>query len=171
VLRPQLRELWRQGTLVAAIACVIARETGAANGDAALVTGLLHNVGRLFILERVHDSSQGAPDMAIWEPVMRDWHALLGRAILQHWKFAPNIVDAVGDQDARDGAATGSDRLTDVLIVATSLVPCVFDRALLEGTVPAVAAFRRLGFSVDACNALLKRTAQQITALRDALAG
>ena len=36
-LRPQLHELWRQGTLVASIAYVLARETRAANPDEALV--------------------------------------------------------------------------------------------------------------------------------------
>src|SRR5271169_1313127 len=48
-LRPQLQELWRKGTLVASIAYVLARETRAANPDEALIAGLMHNIGSLYI--------------------------------------------------------------------------------------------------------------------------
>jgi len=170
-LWPTLQELWRKGTLVAAIAYVLARETGAAKPDAALVTGLLHNVGRLYILERIHDKSQGVPDAAVWDQILHDWHPRLGRLILEHWKFDPAIVAAVADQNAWNRPISASDRLTDVLVAATSLVPCVFCRDLIEHTVASVPSFERLGLAAAECNALLTRTAQQVKSLRDALAG
>ena len=66
VLRPQLQELWRKGTLVASIAYVLARETRAANPDEALVAGLMHNIGNLYITVRAHQHGAvlGADDTA-----------------------------------------------------------------------------------------------------------
>ncbi len=168
-LRPQLQELWRKGTLVASIGYVVARETRAASPDEALVTGLLHNIGRLYLLLRAQTLSSAVIETGMWDQVSHDWHPRIGSAILEHWKFPERITRAVADQNAWDRPTAGGSRLTDVLIVATSLVPCVFYRELLDDTITAVAPFRRLGLDTAACNALLVATAPHINGLRDAL--
>jgi HD-like signal output (HDOD) protein len=168
-LRPQLQELWRKGTLVASIGYVLARETGAARPDEALVTGLLHNIGRLYLIVRAQALSSAVAETGMWDQVVHDWHPRIGSAILEYWKFPEPIVRAVADQNAWDRPATGN-RLTDVLIAATSLVPCVFYRQLLDDTVTAVAPFQRLGLATADCNRLLAATAPHINGLRDALA-
>jgi hypothetical protein len=58
-----------------------------------------------------------------------------------------------------------------VLVCATSLVPCVYYRDLIDETVPAVSAFQRLGLDAPRCRVLLADSARQIRQLRDALAG
>ena len=50
---------------------------------------------------------------------MHDWHPRVGRAILEHWKFAEQIAMAIGDQNAWDRPSSDSGPLTDVLIAAT----------------------------------------------------
>lgn len=169
-LRPQLQELWRKGALVASIGYVVARETHATNPDEALVTGLLHNVGRLYLLLRARTLSSAVIETGMWDQVSHDWHPRIGSAILEHWKFPERVVRAVADQNAWDRPTAGGSALTDVLIVATSLVPCVFYRELLDDTVTAVAPFRRLVLATDDCNRLLAATAPHIHGLRDALA-
>ena len=170
MLRPQLQELWRKGTLVASIAYVLARETRAANPDEALVAGLMHNIGSLYITVRAHQ--HGAPlgvDDAATQ-VLKHGHPRIAGAILGHWKFAPSIVSAVGNQNATTLPAIGAGPLTDVLIAAISLVPCVFFRRLLDETVTAVAAFQRLELDAAACKRMLSTTARQIKSLHSALA-
>ncbi len=169
-LRPQLQELWRKGALVAAIAYVVARETRAALPDEALVSGLMHNLGRLYLLVRARGLSSEVAESGLWDQVQHDWHPRIGRMILEHWKFPERIVFAVADQNAWDRPAEGGTPLTDVLIVATSLVPCVFYRELITDTVTAVAPFQRLGLDASACQGLLAATASQVASLRDALA-
>jgi HD-like signal output (HDOD) protein len=169
-LRPQLQELWRKGTLVASIAYVLARETRAANPDEALVAGLMHNIGNLYITVRAHQhgAELGVDDAAT--RMLGNGHPRIAAAILGHWKFAPSIVSAVGNQNATDLPATGAGPLTDVLIAAISLVPCVFYRALLDETLTAVAAFQRLALDAAACKRMLASTARQIKSLHSALA-
>lgn len=170
-LQPQLQELWRKGTLVAALAFVLAKETKAVNPDEALVTGLLHNVGRLYILVRAHSKGPDVAADAGWDLVLHDWHPRIGRAILTQWRFPEAIVDAVGDQNQWDRVGTGGEPLSDVLVAATSLVPCAFDRDLLDDTLIAIAPFRRLGLEAESCRRLLASTAHQVRSLRDALLG
>jgi HD-like signal output (HDOD) protein len=170
-LRPQLHELWRKGTLVASIAYVLARETRAANPDEALVAGLMHNIGSLYITVRAHQhgATLGADDAAT--RVLDQGHPRIAGAILGHWKFAPSIVSAVSNQNASTVPATGAGPLTDVLIAAISLVPCVFYRGLLDETVTAVTAFQRLALDAADCKRLLGTTARQIKSLHSALVG
>ena len=169
VLRPQLHELWRKGTLVASIAYVLARETRAANPDEALVAGLMHNIGSLYIAVRAqqHAAALGVDDAAT--QVLNNGHPRIAGAILGHWKFAPSIVSAVSNQNAATLPAIGAGPLTDVLIAAISLVPCVFFRGLLDETVTSVAAFQRLELDAAACKRLLSTTARQIKSLHSAL--
>jgi HD-like signal output (HDOD) protein len=171
VLRPQLHELWRQGALVASMAHVLARETGAANPDEALVAGLMHNIGSLYIVVRAHEHGAvlGTDDAAIQQ--LNRGHPRIAGAILSHWKFAPAIVSAVSNQSGSDLPTVESGRLTDVLIAAIALVPCVYDRELLADTATAIASFQRLALDAAGCERLLHTTAQQIKSLHTALVG
>jgi HD-like signal output (HDOD) protein len=166
-LRPTLQKLWRQGTLVASIAYVIARETQVAKPDEALMTGLMHNIGRLYIA--VSETSHTAEsDCKAWADMVQEWHPRIAGAILKHWKFPPPIVAAVSAQNEPQRESSG-DGMTDVLTAAIALVSCVFNRELLEETVSSVPTFQRLGLGAAECRRLLTATADQIKVLQAAL--
>ncbi len=168
-LKSRLQEIWRDGALVAALAYVLARETRAANPDQALVTGLMHNIGQLYIaVTAPRRDKAGAQDEA-WANVVRDWHPRIARSILKHWEFPAAIVAAVGGQDSWDRDNQGEADLTDILIAATALAPCVFQRDLLAGTVTVVPTFQRLRLDAADCTRLLAASAQQIKSLQAAL--
>jgi HD-like signal output (HDOD) protein len=168
-LRPQLQELWRKSTLVAALANAVARATRAVNPDEATIAGLLHNVGRLYILARAESHAPAFQAAGTWDEVLHDWHPQIGRSILEHWKFPETVCVAVAEQNTWDRPRSPTSALPDVLVCATSLVPCVYYRDLLEETVPAVSAFKRLELDPAQCRDLLTASAQQIRQLRDVL--
>jgi len=166
-LRPYIKELWRKGALVASIAYVLARETGAAKPDEALMTGLMHNIGRLYVAVNESRRNESEP----WEQVMAEWHPRIASSILKHWKFPAAIVAAVARQNTSDHETAGDDGLSDVLIVSIALASCVFHRELLDDTVTADPSFGRLGLDSTRCQHLLAAAADQIKALRAALSG
>jgi HD-like signal output (HDOD) protein len=167
--QPRIRELWREGTLVAAIAYALARETRAAIPDEALMAGLLHNIGRLYAAVNAPRRATGGGEEGAWERVVEEWHARIASSILKHWKFPTAIIAAVADQNAPDREPSGEDGLTDLLIAAIALQSCVFHRELLDDTVTAGAPFQRLGLGSAECQHLLVTAADQIKALRVAL--
>jgi HD-like signal output (HDOD) protein len=167
-LRPLIRQLWRKGTLVASIAYVLARETGAAKPDEGLMTGLMHNIGHLYIAVSAPRRAICAESKA-WEQVVKEWHPRIASSILKHWKFPAAIIAAVADQNAWDRQIRGDDGLTDVLIAAISLESCVFHRELLDDTVTAGPSFQRLGLGLAHCQQLLAAASDQIKSLRAAL--
>src|SRR5260221_14000972 len=125
----------------------------------------MHNIGSLYIIVRAHQhgGAVGADEAAT--RVLNNGHPRIAGAILGHWKFASSIVSAVSNQNASALAATQAGPLTDVLIAAISLVPCVFFRGLLDETVTAVAAFQRLALNAADCKRFLCTTAGQIKSL------
>jgi HD-like signal output (HDOD) protein len=168
-LRPHTRQLWRIGALVASIAYVLARETRAAKPDEALMTGLMHNIGDLYI-------TVGTPRRAIcdgeskaWEQLVQEWHPRIAGSILKHWKFPQAIIAAVVNQNTENREGDGDGGLTDVLIAAIALGSCVFHRELLDDTVTANLSFQRLKLGSGDCKRLLASAAAQITALRASL--
>lgn len=167
--QPRIRELWRQGTLVAAIAYALARETRAAIPDEALMAGLLHNIGRLYAAVNAPHRATRGDDERAWERVVEEWHARIASSILKHWKFPAAIIAAVADQNTPNRGVRGADGLTDVLIAAIALQSCVFHRELLDDAVTAGAPFKRLGLGSAESRHLLVTAADQIKALRAAL--
>jgi HD-like signal output (HDOD) protein len=167
-LRPHIRELWRKGALVAAIAYVLARETRAAKPDEALMTGLMHNIGDLYITVATPGRAAGGADSDAWEQLVQEWHPRIAGSILKHWKFPRAIVDTVVNQNTEDHDG-GEVSLTDVLIAAIALGSCVFQRDLLDDAVTAAPSFQRLRLDSAECNRLLASAAVQIKALRAAL--
>jgi HD-like signal output (HDOD) protein len=159
-LRSRLQQLWRDGALVAAIAYVLARETRTANPDEALLTGLLHNIGKLYI---ALNAPPGIDALAAGEAA----HAQIAATILTHWKFPAALVAAVRNQNEADVA--GGDSLTDIVKAATVLVPCVFDRSAMPDIIAAVGAFQRLKLTAEGCNHILAASAEQIRSLRAGL--
>jgi HD-like signal output (HDOD) protein len=131
----------------------------------------MHNIGSLYIITRAHQhgATFGADDAA--SRLLNQGHPRIAAAILGHWKFAPAIVSAVSNQNAPNPSANEAARLTDILIAAIALVPCVFYRELLDGTLTASVPFQRLALDAAACERLLKTTAQQIKSLHSALVG
>lgn len=123
-IRSELEMLWKEATRTAALAYALARRASQINADEAMLTGLVHNIGKLYILsrsQRLIDKQFTAADTAI---IVRDWHANVGKAIVDSWKFAPQIVAAIGDYEEQDRIVRQAD-LGDVLNVASQLCPYV----------------------------------------------
>jgi HD-like signal output (HDOD) protein len=168
-LRPKLQAIWRVGMLVAAISHVIARETRAANPDEAMLTGLMHNIGRLYIT--VHTPTGEMPNerVAVTPDVMNEWHPRCAASILKLWKFPSTIITAVANQtmvERPPGIAIG---LTNVLMAAVALVPAVFRRDQVDEVFQNSPAFGALGLDLDDCRRILVASAQPIRSLQTAL--
>jgi HD-like signal output (HDOD) protein len=169
-LHPYIRELWRKGALVASIAYVLARETGAARPDVALMCGLMHNVGELYITisgpRRLAELANSEP----WRNMVREWHPRIAGSILKQWQFPADIIAAVTQQNIPDNERD-ADGLTDVLVASRALEACVFQRELLDDAVTNGMTFQRLGLNTEKCKQLLAAAGEQIKALRAALSG
>jgi HD-like signal output (HDOD) protein len=164
----ELERLWQEATMVAALSYVVAARVKRINADEAMLTGLLHNVGKIYILARAQRHADLFKDPPVLAQVMRDWHANVGRAIVENWGFPEHLVDAVGEQEHIDRDVAQPD-VGDVLTVAVMMAGFVGHEADLELNMQSVKAFWRLGLDNDKCVHVMRDCVEEISALRTAL--
>ena len=169
-LRPQLQEIWRRSTTVAALAHAVAHRSRATSPDEAMLAGLLHNVGWLYVVARAARHAVVGHSAEAWDDVLRAWHPQIGRAILEHWRFPEHVALAVGEQNVPDRPRGAASVLPDVVVCATTLATCLQHRQSFEAVVPEISAFQRLGLDAARCRLLVVDSAQQIHQMREALA-
>ena len=168
-LAPHLNDLWERSTYVAAYAFVLARTCAKVNPDEAMLTGMMHGIGKLYILTRAVDHPELFSSDTALNDIIAEWYPGVGKAILENWNFAESMAHAVGQDDfARtDG---GPPNLTDVVGVAVMMVSYGTNIAGLERELKDLPAAWRLGLTESKTLAVMQDSAAEITALSQALA-
>lgn len=170
-IRKPLNELWERSVKVAAMAYVVARSWTKVNADQALLAGLLHGMGRVYILTRAVKHPDLFADAAAYQQIVLDWHTSIAKAVLESWEIAPDIIEAVDQYEQLDRSGSGTPDLTDVLTIANLLVSFHTDPEALEMHLGETSASQRLGVSRDSCQKVLQDTADELASLRKALGG
>lgn len=165
-----LNVLWQHSVLVAALCFVIARRAGKINVDTALLTGLVHGVGKLYILTRTVRHPALFSDQAMYQRIVRDWHGNIAKALLENWGIAEEIVAAVHsyEDDARDLRGLSAS-LADILEIADQISTCKDSPELLQERLQERKATARLGLDASKCQVLVGESSKELAALRDAL--
>ena len=163
----ELEELWNEATMVAALCFAVAGRTKV-NADESMLAGLIHNVGKIYILARANRHENMFRDPAALAQVMRDWHCSVGKAIVENWGFPEHICEAIGEHENID-RQVGSPDVTDVLTVAVMMSGFVGHETDLELNMQGVKAFWRLGLDNEKCVTVLRECKDEIQALRNAL--
>lgn len=125
----------------------------------AMLAGLLHEVGKLYILARADSFPDLFGDPTVLADLLGDWHSALGHAILGAWGLPESVVVAVGEQDGVDAIPKGQPMTAVVLRAAIALSglcdagPEAADQAL--GSLPAL---RFLDLDEAVLRALIKQS-------------
>jgi len=168
-LEMQLGVLWRRSVQVASLCFVIARRLTNVNPDAALFAGLLQGIGRLYILTRASRHRLLFCDAAAYQAIEHDWHLSIAAALLENWGIADEIVQAVHESENLERETRGAPGLADVLVVGTLLAELNGNTSALAAQVQCAQPLQRLRLDQLACERFLAESAQEVTALRDAL--
>lgn len=126
-IRPQLEACWREGIRVASLAHSLAKQTGCVRTDEAMLAGLLHNIGKLYIIARVPRNSEAASKLDA--AVINDWFPSIGKALAQNWKLPEDISGAIAGQLELDRSHEGPADLLDLIIVAVQVAAKMAARA------------------------------------------
>jgi HD-like signal output (HDOD) protein len=162
-----LERVWQEATLVAALAYSIGGRCQV-NADESMLAGLLHNVGKLYILARANRHGHLFRDPAAMAQVLRDWHANVGKAIVENWGFPEHIAEAIGEHENIDRMVEKAD-VADVLTVAVMAAGFMGHEVDFELNMQGVKAFRRLSLDNAKCAHIMQSCSDEIAALRSAL--
>jgi HD-like signal output (HDOD) protein len=162
-------ELWRASTHVAAVSFVVAKRLTKVNAELALLAGLLHAVGKLYLLTRAARFPELLNDGKVYDALVETWHTRIAEAILVNWEMAPPVVDAVQGFEACDREREGEIDLLDVLWVGRALAGLPQAQGVPAELLESHPA-RRLGLTAAACEGVLVESGHEIESLKTALA-
>jgi HD-like signal output (HDOD) protein len=154
----ELENAWKESLEIASACFVIAKRFTRLNPDQALLTGLLHVLGRLYIIMRSKEAEELSE--AEFREVVNGWHASIGKAILESWGLPEALQSAVEHQDELELELDGAVTLTDVLIAAKLLSSNCQDAEKYP-------ALRRLGVAAgDRALAVMEEYAEELRSVR-----
>ena len=163
-LEHHLNDLWQSSTSAAAVAYVLARTCTKVNPDEAMLTGMMHGIGKLYVLTRAVDHPGLFANEAALNEIIDEWHASIGKAILENWNFPESMAQAVGEQANADRTEEGPADLNDVIAIAILMASNGTDVALHE-----LGAAKRLGLNSEKTQGVMRESAAEVNALSLAL--
>jgi HD-like signal output (HDOD) protein len=167
-LEARFREIWDSSATLAAVSYAIARHAERPDADQALLAGMLHAIGRLFVLTRL-SAYPVLSGGAMSQEIEQDWQARAGRALLARWELGEDLIEAACSFERAHAEREGGATLSDVLLAGHYLAAVRDVTDLSAADFPATAPFRRLRLGADALARVLDSSAAEIAALRAAL--
>src|SRR6185295_18446405 len=117
-LRDHITAVWRHSIHTAALAHMLTRVRSELDPDEAFLAGLLHEVGKLYILMRAKDDREALADAAGFQSVLAAWHPRLGRVVIESWELSEELAVAVGDHEGCGLEAPEPPTMTAILAAA-----------------------------------------------------
>ena len=167
--QPYLEALWKDSTHLAALCYVLTKKLTKLNAEQALLVGLLHGIGKLYILAQAEAHPELFEDPANLSNILDSWHAAIGSAILEAWQFPEEVSGSVANYQEVEREHEGPTDLTDILIVAHLIGDFLRQESDAELQLDNVPAARNLAISAADIGGVLQQAEEQIADLRSAL--
>lgn len=162
--------LWNRSIRVAALSFVMAKKLTRLNPDSAMIGGLLHDIGKFYILNRASAFTDMFPDQqALWDVIDR-WHLSIGAAILDSWDISSDVQAAVLEHRDLERTHKGPPDLIDV-VMAADVVDALhqLDRERVTDWNKLPPGLIRLNLDLPAVTALLAETKEELGLIFQAL--
>jgi HD-like signal output (HDOD) protein len=163
-----LEALWAR-SVAAACLCELLAERTKVPSDEAFLTGLLHGIGRLYIMATVASRSSDPRTRRSQLAMLDGWHASIGKTVLENWRFGEDMCDAVENQHDQGRRWQNEPGLTDVLIASLMLVDALRMPEPRTVAIEGIGVFSSLGLNQVDCEATLVRAERRIALVHDAL--
>lgn len=163
-----LDKLWDECAHVASLCFVLAKKRTKLNPDEALLIGLMHGIGKLYILKRAESHPELFTNESELFQIMDDWHAAIGSSIVETWGFEQHVSDSIANYSDFDREHEDAADYTDVLTLAHIFSQFVRSESM-EVQLENVPASRQLNIDTGDLMPILDESKEQIQSLRRAL--
>ena len=165
ILEP-LRRLWLNSMKLSSMSLALGKLDSELNEETAFMCGLLHEVGKLYILTKVKDFPEFLGVRETLDSVLEEWHPQVGRCIVEDWGFPDEVVKSVEPQEFIDKHTHLPPSMADVLLVASLMLEAGESQVLdYQGISSAV----KLGITDEALPSLWDDYKEQLASVGQAM--
>lgn len=161
-----IRELWAHSMQLSSLAHAVAETHKSLNEETAYLCGLMHHVGKLYILSKARDYPKFLGDATMLQAILLEWHTKVGKSILEAWDFPDDVCESVDPAEYLDEHTHLDPTMVDVMFVAESLL------ASAEGEAPDFASMPscvKLGIDEETAGNVLEAYREKLQSVQDAL--
>lgn len=163
----QLRAIWARGMKLSSMAHAIASKTPRINAETAFLCGLMHEVGKLYIVTKAGEFPEILGDEASFNLMCDEWNPQISKSIIESWGFTEEMAESADTEHYLDDAGDGEPKLVDVVTVAKLLVD---DSDNEDFDVSAVPSAAKLGVDEKAMPGILGAYREKLTSMQQSLA-
>lgn len=117
-----LRAVWARGMKLSCMAHAIADARSNLNAESAYLCGLMHEVGKLYILTKAEDFPAFLGDPKSLNRVMDEWNAQISKSIIESWGFSDDVAKSTDPATYVDDDVESPPGFVDVIVVAKLLL-------------------------------------------------
>jgi HD-like signal output (HDOD) protein len=163
-------ELWESSVVVAALCNVVARRFNGGNPDSALLAGVIHGIGKLYIIIKVRKFPLIMADGNARAELFARWHATIARTLLQQWQLPATIADAVSNYEEFEltDAQLPID-LTAVLFLSSVLAGSLQKPDAMESLLATNPGLARFKLTSADCESLMAESQAEIAQVMELL--
>ena len=159
-----MRGLWRRSMQLSALSYSIADTHDDLDAETGYLCGLLHEVGKVYILTKSKDFPEFLGDLPSLEMVLDEWQAKIGQNILESWGFSAEICESADPSAHLSGLTHMAPTFADVTFVAERMLAAESDGAPNFETMPSSV---KLGITDDVAADILVHYRHKLTSLRE----
>ena len=162
-----IRKVWARSMQYSCMSHAVAAQKGDLNQETAFMCGLLHEVGKLYILTKAKDFPEFLGDQDSFNDVLREWHSQIGRCIVESWGFPQSVVESMVPDEFLDEHTHLQPEMVDVVFVAGMLLHESDDDPQELGAVPAC---QKLGINEDSKHRISAAYQEKLASVRQSFA-
>lgn len=114
----RMAKLWSHSRKVAAIARVLAKETGLFDPEQAMLAGLTHDVGAIVVVDYISRNGEAINDDEAVDETVHALRAQIGGMLLSKWNFAEDMITVAEQGEDWFRNNEGKADLCDLVIIA-----------------------------------------------------
>ncbi len=116
------RAVWARGMKMSCMAYAVARKLSDLNHETAYLCGLMHEIGKLYILTKAEDFPEFLGDPASLDAVMEEWNPQISKSIIESWGFPEEVAESSDPATYVDHDTSTAPSFVDIMVVAKMLI-------------------------------------------------
>jgi len=166
-IKAKLKENWKHSLHVAALSFVIARDYTELSPDEAMLSGLIHDIGALPILEYAELLPDILSNEAALDRLVFVLHTKIGHLILKKWNFPDELVTVAREHENLERDTGINPDFTDIVLVANLLSYIGTDHPHTKLDWSIIPAFNRLALTPEESIAAIKDAHEEIIEIQN----
>lgn len=162
-----LRAVWARGMKLSSMSFAIAKRLPQLNDETAFLCGLMHEVGKLYIITKAEEFPDFLGDKESFDTVSETWNSQISKSIIESWGFPTEVAQSADPQTYLDDDAESPVCYVDAVYVARYLIDHGQEESLDLTADPSCV---KLGISEVTVSNILTAYRDKLKAMQQALA-